>query len=281
MPATLLDGKHVAQLTETDLAERVAALKAKTGDRTPVLATILVGDDPASATYVKMKANACRRIGMESMAIELPSSTKTNDLLREIEQLNANPDVHGILLQHPAPSHIDERAAFDMIALEKDVDGVTCLGFGRMSMGEPAYGCATPQGIMRLLEHYEIKLSGQHAVVVGRSPILGKPMAMMMLQANATVTICHSRTKNLEAHIRQADVIVGAVGRPEFIQAEWIKDGAVVVDAGYHPGGVGDIEMGPLVDRVAAYTPVPGGVGPMTRALLMQNTVSAAELAAS
>ena len=164
MPATLLDGKYVAQLTEANLAERVAALKAKTGDRIPVLATILVGYDPASATYVKMKANACKRIGMESLAIELPASTKTNDLLREIEQLNTNPDVHGILLQHPVPSHIDERAAFDMIALEKDVDGVTCLGFGRMSMGEAAYGCATPQGIMRLLAHYEIELSGKHLI---------------------------------------------------------------------------------------------------------------------
>jgi methylenetetrahydrofolate dehydrogenase (NADP+)/methenyltetrahydrofolate cyclohydrolase len=263
MAATLLDGKHVAQLTEASLAERVASLKTKTGNRTPVLATILVGDDPASATYVKMKANACKRIGMESLAIELPSSTKTNDLLREIEQLNANPDVHGILLQHPVPSHIDERAAFDMIALAKDVDGVTCLGFGRMSMGEAAYGCATPQGIMRLLEHYEIELSGKHAVVVGRSPILGKPMAMMMLQAN----------------VRQADVIVGAVGRPEFIRADWIKDGAVVVDAGYHPGGVGDIELGPLVDRVAAYTPVPGGVGPMTINTLIMQTVESGEKA--
>ena len=279
MSATLLDGKHVAQLTEANLSERVAALKAKTGDRTPVLATILVGDDPASATYVKMKANACKRVGMESLAIELPASIKTNDLLREIEQLNANPDVHGILLQHPVPSHIYERAAFDMIALEKDVDGVTCLGFGRMSMGESAYGCATPQGIMRLLEHYEIELSGKHAVVVGRSPILGKPMAMMMLQANATVTICHSRTQNLESHIRQADVIVGAVGRPEFIRADWIKDGAVVVDAGYHPGGVGDIEMGPLVNRVAAYTPVPGGVGPMTINTLIMQTVESGEKA--
>jgi methylenetetrahydrofolate dehydrogenase (NADP+)/methenyltetrahydrofolate cyclohydrolase len=230
-------------------------------------------------TYVKMKANACKRVGMESLAIELPASIKTNDLLREIEQLNANPDVHGILLQHPVPSHIDERAAFDMIALEKDVDGVTCLGFGRMSMGEPAYGCATPQGIMRLLEHYEIELSGKHAVVVGRSPILGKPMAMMMLQANATVTICHSRTQNLESHIQQADVIVGAVGRPEFIRADWIKDGAVVVDAGYHPGGVGDIEMGPLVNRVAAYTPVPGGVGPMTINTLIMQTVESGEKA--
>ena len=279
MPATLLDGKHVAQLTEANLAERVASLKANTGDRTPVLATILVGDDPASATYVKMKANACRRIGMESLAIELPASIKTNDLLREIEQLNANPDVHGILLQHPVPAHIDERAAFDMIALEKDVDGVTCLGFGRMSMGEAAYGCATPKGIMRLLEHYEIELSGKHAVVVGRSPILGKPMAMMMLQANATVTICHSRTQHLESHIRQADVIVGAVGRPEFIRADWIKDGAVVVDAGYHPGGVGDIELGPLVDRVSAYTPVPGGVGPMTINTLIMQTVESGEKA--
>ena len=279
MTALLLDGKYVAQLTEANLTERVAALKAKTGNRTPVLATILVGDDPASATYVRMKANACRRIGMESMAIELPASTKTNALLSQIEQLNANPDVHGILLQHPVPSHIDERAAFDMIALEKDVDGVTCLGFGRMSMGESAYGCATPQGIMRLLEHYELSLSGLHAVVVGRSPILGKPMSMMMLQANATVTICHSRTRNLESHIRQADLVVGAVGRPEFIRADWIKDGAIVVDAGYHPGGVGDIELTPLIDRVKAYTPVPGGVGPMTINTLIMQTVQSGEKA--
>ncbi len=279
MTALLLDGKYVAQLTEANLTERVAALKAKTGNRTPVLATILVGDDPASATYVRMKANACRRIGMESMAIELPASTKTNALLSQIEQLNANPDVHGILLQHPVPSHIDERAAFGMIALEKDVDGVTCLGFGRMSMGESAYGCATPQGIMRLLEHYELSLSGLHAVVVGRSPILGKPMSMMMLQANATVTICHSRTRDLESHIRQADLVVGAVGRPEFIRADWIKDGAIVVDAGYHPGGVGDIELTPLVDRVKAYTPVPGGVGPMTINTLIMQTVQSGEKA--
>jgi methylenetetrahydrofolate dehydrogenase (NADP+)/methenyltetrahydrofolate cyclohydrolase len=279
MPALLLDGKYVAQLTEANLTERVAKLKERTGDRTPVLATILVGDDPASATYVKMKANACKRIGMESLAIELPSTTKTNDLLREIEQLNINPDVHGILLQHPVPSHIDERAAFDMIALDKDVDGVTCLGFGRMSMGEPAYGCATPQGIMRLLEHYKLDLAGLHAVVVGRSPILGKPMAMMMLQANATVTICHSRTRDLESHIRQADLVVGAVGRPEFIRADWIKDDAIVVDAGYHPGGVGDIEIAPLIERVKAYTPVPGGVGPMTINTLIMQTVESGESA--
>lgn len=279
MSALVLDGKHVAKLTEEALATRVEGLKARSGGRTPVLATVLVGDDPASATYVKMKGNACRRVGMESLAIELPATLKTNDLLREIEQLNNNPDVHGILLQHPVPSQIDERAAFDMIDLAKDVDGVTCLGFGRMAMGEPAYGCATPQGIMRLLAHYDIDLEGKHAVVVGRSPILGKPMAMMMLQANATVTICHSRTQNLPAHIEQADVIVGAVGRPEFIRADWIKDGAVVVDAGYHPGGVGDIELGPLLNRVTAYTPVPGGVGPMTINTLIQQTVESGEKA--
>jgi len=279
MSALILDGKHVAQLTEAELSVRVAALKAKSDGRTPVLATILVGDDPASATYVKMKGNACRRVGMESKAIELPATIKTNDLLREIELLNADPDVHGILLQHPVPAHIDERAAFDMIDLAKDVDGVTCLGFGRMAMGEAAYGCATPQGIMRLLAHYEIPLQGKHTVVVGRSPILGKPMAMMMLQANATVTICHSRTQDLAEHIKRADIIVGAVGRPEFIRADWIKDGAVVVDAGYHPGGVGDIELAPLVDRITAYTPVPGGVGPMTINTLIQQTVESGEKA--
>ena len=281
MTALLLDGKYVAQLTEAALSERVSRLKDRSGGRTPVLATILVGDDPASATYVKMNGNACARVGMESLKIELPSSTRTNDLLRQIEDLNNNPDVHGILLQHPVPSQIDERAAFDMIALEKDVDGVTCLGFGRMAMGESAYGCATPQGIMRLLAHYEVPLEGKHAVVVGRSPILGKPMAMMMLQANATVTICHSRTQNLQDHIKQADIIVGAVGRPEFIRADWIKDGAVVVDAGYHPGGVGDIELEPLKERVAAYTPVPGGVGPMTINTLIQQTVESGEKALS
>ena len=281
MTAVVLDGKHVAQLTEEQLSKRVEALKGKSNGRTPVLATILVGDDPASATYVKMKGNACRRVGMESMAIELPASTRSNDLLKEIEQLNENPDVHGILLQHPVPSQIDERACFDMIALEKDVDGVTCLGFGRMAMGESAYGCATPQGIMRLLAHYEINLEGLHAVVIGRSPILGKPMAMMMLEANATVTICHSRTHDLESHVRQADLVVGAVGRPEFIRANWIKDGAVVVDAGYHPGGVGDIELSPLAERASAITPVPGGVGPMTINTLIQQTVESGEKALS
>jgi methylenetetrahydrofolate dehydrogenase (NADP+)/methenyltetrahydrofolate cyclohydrolase len=232
-----------------------------------------VGADPASATYVKMKGNACRRVGMDSMAIELSETTTTEQLLEKINELNNNPDVHGILLQHPVPEQIDERLCFDAIAAHKDVDGVTCLGFGRMAMQEPAYGAATPAGIMRLLEAYDVNLEGKHVVVVGRSPILGKPMAMMMLNANATVTICHSRTQNLSEFVKQADVIVGAVGKPEFIKAEWIKDGAVVVDAGYHPGGVGDIELAPLTDRVAAYTPVPGGVGPMTINTLILQTL--------
>ena len=276
MSVLVLDGKTLAAKTEAELLARVEGLKGKSGGQTPILATILVGDDPASATYVKMKGNACRRVGMDSMAVELPASTTTEELLRTIERLNDNPDVHGILLQHPVPEQVDERACFDAIALHKDVDGVTCLGFGRMAMGEDAYGCATPQGIMRILEHYEIPIEGKHAVVVGRSPILGKPMAMMLLQKNATVTICHSRTQNLPELVKQADIVVGAVGKPEFIKADWVKAGAVVIDAGYHPGGVGDIELAPLIDKVVAYTPVPGGVGPMTiNTLIMQSVLSA------
>lgn len=275
MSALVLDGKTLAAQTEADLLARVEQLKARSGGKAPILATILVGDDPASATYVRMKGNACRRVGLESLAVELPASTSTETLLAKIHELNASPDVHGILLQHPVPEQVDERACFDAIALEKDVDGVTCLGFGRMAMGEDAYGCATPQGIMRILEHYGIDIEGKHAVVVGRSPILGKPMAMMLLQKNATVTICHSRTRDLPALVAQADILVGAVGRPEFIKADWVKPGAVVVDAGYHPGGVGDIELGPLGDKASAYTPVPGGVGPMTiNTLILQSVMS-------
>ena len=277
MSALVLDGKALAAKTEQELSLRVASLKAATQGQTPILATILVGDDPASATYVKMKGNACARVGMASLKVELPVGTSTAELLAKIHELNDNPNVHGILLQHPVPEGIDERLCFDAISAEKDVDGVTCLGFGRMSMGEEAYGCATPKGIMRLLEAYEVPLAGQHAVVVGRSPILGKPMAMMLLNANCTVTICHSRTRDLPALIRQADIVVGAVGKPEFIKAAWIKDGAVVVDAGYHPGGVGDIELAPLLDRVTAYTPVPGGVGPMTINTLIYQSVDSAE----
>lgn len=277
--ALVLDGKALAKKIEEDLSSRVDNLKQKTG-RTPILATILVGDDPASATYVRMKGNACKRVGMDSMKVELPSATTTEELKAKIDELNANPDVHGILLQHPVPSHIDERACFEQIDLDKDVDGVTCLGFGRMSMGESAFGSCTPQGIMHLLNHYDIELAGKEAVVVGRSPILGKPMAMMLLNANCTVTICHSRSQDLASFVKRADIIVGAVGVPELIRADWIKQGAVVVDAGFHPtesGGVGDIELKGLENVASAFTPVPGGVGPMTINTLIRQTVEAAE----
>ena len=277
MSALILDGKSLAKKTEAELSQRVTALKLANNGQAPILATILVGSDPASGTYVKMKQNACKRIGMESIAVELSEQTTTEQLLATINELNDNPNCHGILLQHPVPAQIDERACFDAIAAEKDVDGVTCLGFGRMAMNEPAYGSATPQGIMRILEAYDIELSGKHAVVVGRSPILGKPMALMLLNANATVTICHSRTQDLPSLIKQADILVGAVGRPEFIKAEWIKDGAVVVDAGYHPGGLGDIDLEPIMQTATAYTPVPGGVGPMTINTLILQCVMAAE----
>jgi len=279
MSAIVLDGKTLAARCEAEIATRVAALVRDNDGRRPVLATLLVGDDPASATYVRMKRNACARVGLDSLALELPAATTTDELLRQIEALNANPDCHGILLQHPVPEQIDERRCFDAIAPEKDVDGVTCTGFGRMAMGVQAYGSATPQGIMRLLTAYDIALAGKHAVVVGRSPILGKPMAMMLLNADATVTICHSRTRDLPDILRTADLIVGAVGRPEFIRGDWIRDGAVVIDAGYHPGGVGDIELAAVRERVAAYTPVPGGVGPMTINTLILQTLEAAERA--
>lgn len=281
MSATMMNGKAYATEMEHELSQRVAVIQQKTG-QTPILATILVGDDPASATYVKMKGNACQRVGMQSMRVEMPQNTSTEQLLAKIAELNVNPNVHGILLQHPVPAQIDERACFDAIDLAKDVDGVTCLGFGNMAMGEPAYGSCTPQGIMYLFEKYGIELAGKHAVVVGRSAILGKPMAMMLLNADCTVTICHSKTQNLAEFIKQADIVVGAVGKPELIKKDWIKSGAVVVDAGFHPtptGGVGDIELGGIESIASAYTPVPGGVGPMTINTLIRQTVEAAEKA--
>lgn len=277
MPAIVLDGKALATKIEEDLISRVRAIKAKWNGKVPVLATILVGDDPASATYVKMKGNACARVGMDSRKVLLPQSTTTEVLLQEIDKLNADPLVQGILLQHPVPPQIDERECFDRISLEKDVDGVTVLGFGKMAMSEPAYGSSTPAGIMHLLRHYGIGIEGRHVVVIGRSPILGKPVAMMMLNANATVTLCHSRTKNLPELVKQADIIIAALNKPEFVKGAWIKDGAVVVDAGYHPGRVGDVELSSVIDKCFAYTPVPGGVGPMTIATLIAQTVEAAE----
>ena len=274
--AIILDGKSLALSSEEELKMRVATLLEKK-NFVPILATILVGSDPASATYVKMKGNACERIGMKSIKVELDGDTTTEELLSKINELNSNPEVHGILLQHPVPDQIDERLCFDAIDIKKDVDGVTCLGFGNMSMGEKAFGSCTPQGIMRLLHEYKIEIEGKHAVVVGRSPILGKPMAMMLLNENATVSICHSKTTNLQEHLIKADIIVGAVGIPKFIKSDWIKDGAVVIDAGYHPEKCGDIDLEGIIERCSAYTPVPGGVGPMTINTLMLQTVEACE----
>ena len=276
MSSKILDGKVLAKLAEEDIQTDVSKLKEI--GITPTLATILVGLDPASATYVKMKQNACARLGMDSIAVELSKDTTTEELLESINKLNNDKNVHGILLQHPVPAQIDERKCFDSISVKKDVDGVTCLGFGKMTMGEEAFGSCTPAGIMRILEHYQIEISGKTAVVVGRSPILGKPMAMMLLNKNATVTICHSRTKNLEDQIKNADIVVGAVGVPRLIQKDWIKKGAVVIDAGYHPADkCGDIDLEGMNSIASAHTPVPGGVGPMTINTLILNTLLAAQ----
>ena len=274
--AIVLDGKKLSSKSEEGFALRVKKLKEKNGS-TPILATILVGNDPASATYVKMKGNACKRVGMESIKVELDESSSTDMVLEKIQELNANKDVHGILLQHPVPKQIDERKCFDAIDLKKDVDGVTSLGFGKMSMQERAFGSCTPLGIMRLLEEYKIPLEGKFAVVVGRSPILGKPMAMMLLNKNATVSICHSKTNSLPEIIKNADILVGAVGIPKFIKGEWIKDRAVVIDAGYHPEKCGDIDLEDIIPRCSAYTPVPGGVGPMTINTLIMQTLESCE----
>ena len=274
MTATILDGKNLSKITEESIKKRVETL-SKDGVE-PTLATILVGNDPASETYVKMKQNTCARLGMQSIAIELPKDTSTGELLKKIKSLNDDKNVHGILLQHPVPSQIDERKCFDAIDINKDVDGVTCLGFGNMSMGIEAYGSCTPAGIIRLIEHYNLDIQGLNAVVVGRSPILGKPMAMMLLNLNATVTICHSRTNNIEKIIKDADLIVGAVGIPKFIKSDWIKQNCIVIDAGYHPEKCGDIDLNGIENIASAYTPVPGGVGPMTiNTLILQTLISA------
>jgi len=279
MSAIILDGKELSKISEESIKKKVQELSSK--NIKPTLATILVGNDPASETYVKMKRNTCARVGMESIAVELSEETSTEELLETIRKLNNDKNVHGILLQHPVPSQIDERLCFDEIDIKKDVDGVTCLGFGNMSMGLEAYGSCTPAGIIRLINHHNLKVEGLNAVVVGRSPILGKPMAMMLLNMNATVTICHSRTLNLDSIIKNADLIVGAVGIPKFIKSEWIKKGAIVIDAGYHPEKCGDIDLDNIEDIASAYTPVPGGVGPMTINTLILQTLQSAERSTS
>ena len=275
MKTKVLDGKKLALQAEIEIKNQVNELLLK--GITPTLATILVGDDPASETYVRMKRNTCARVGIKSIAVELSKDTSTEELLSKIDALNKDSSVNGILLQHPVPKQIDERKCFDAIALEKDVDGVTCLGFGNMAMGLDAYGSCTPAGIIRLIDEYQIEIEGMNAVVVGRSPILGKPMAMMLLNKNATVTICHSRTKNIDSIIKEADLVVGAVGIPKFIKRDWIKKGAIVIDAGYHPQKCGDIDLDQIEEIASAYTPVPGGVGPMTINTLIFNTLKSAQ----
>ena len=275
MSALLLDGKKLASTSEIEIAKEVSELKSH--GINPTLATILVGNDPASETYVRMKRNTCKRVGMESIAVELSESTTTDELLSTINDLNKDNSVHGILLQHPVPSQIDERKCFDAIDINKDVDGVTCLGFGNMAMGLNAYGSCTPAGIIRLIQYYKLDIEGLNAVVVGRSPILGKPMAMMLLNLNATVTICHSRTTNIEKIIKNADLIVGAVGIPRFIKTEWVKQDAIVIDAGFHPEKCGDIALDNMTNISSAYTPVPGGVGPMTINTLILHTMQSAK----
>jgi methylenetetrahydrofolate dehydrogenase (NADP+) / methenyltetrahydrofolate cyclohydrolase len=272
----LIDGKATSQKIMAALATRVEALKSAHGI-TPCLATILVGDDPASATYVKMKGKACERVGMRSERYALPNDTTTDQLAALIDELNGRDDLHGILLQHPVPKQIDERHCFDAIALAKDVDGVTTWGYGRMAMGEPAFESCTPKGIMRLLDEYNVPIEGAHAVVIGRSAILGKPMAALLLNRNATVTIAHSKTRDLPALVRQADIVVAAVGKPRFVKGDWLKPGAWVMDAGYTQGNIGDVDFDAALPIVAGITPVPGGVGPMTIAMLLESTVVAAE----
>lgn len=273
---TVIDGKAYAREEEAEIRAIVQDIIAKTG-KTPVLATILVGNNPASVTYVRMKGNACARVGMLSRKVELPESTTTQELLEVINTLNRDPEVCGILLQHPVPAHIDERACFDAISLEKDVDGVTTAGFGRAAMGLDAFCSATPLAIVSLLKRYNIPLEGKEAVVIGRSPILGKPVAALLLNENATVTIAHSKTRNLPDIVRRADIVVAAVGKPLFVKEAWIKEGAVLMDAGYNAGNVGDIDLEACIPHCSAYTPVPGGVGPVTIAMLMKQTAAAAQ----
>ena len=274
--AEILNGKELSKKVEVELKKRVEVLVERLGFK-PVLSTILVGDNPASVTYVKMKAKACERIGLESQIIHLEQNTTTDELLEVIRDLNEDHKVCGILLQHPVPKQIDERRCFDEISLQKDVDGVNSWSFGKVSMGEKAYKCATPYGIIRILKAYNIELAGKHAVVVGRSAILGKPVAMLLLNKNCTVTICHSKTQNLSDIVKTADIVVGCVGIANFIKAEWIKPGAVLVDAGYNEGNVGDIDLENAKEISSAYTPVPGGVVRVTINLLLLQTVESAE----
>lgn len=280
MPAAILDGKKVSAQVEEQLIQRIANLKAQ--GITPGLAVILAGDDPASQTYVRNKEKACERLGLYSHTIRLPEDVTQEALEAVIAQQNADPAIHGILVQLPLPEHLDSERALALIRPEKDVDGFHDINMGRLLRGTDGVIACTPKGIMRLLESAGISPSGKEAVVVGRSNIVGKPMAMLLLQQNATVTVCHSRTADLAAHTRRADLLVAAVGRPGFITADMVKEGAVVIDVGINrvDGKLcGDVDFETVSHKASYITPVPGGVGKMTIAMLMENTVEAAEKA--
>jgi len=276
--AQLMDGVALSRTILENCKLRVTAFTARVGRR-PCLAAVIVGRDPASVTYVKMKQARCERVGVESVLVELPETTTTQEVVAIIEGLSEDDRIDGILLQHPVPEAVDERAAFEAIAPSKDVDGVTKDSFASMAFGLPGFASCTPAGIMRLLDAYGVDPSGRHAVVIGRSPILGKPIGMLLLTRDATVTYCHSRTKDLPVIVRSADIVVAAVGRPNFVRGDWIKPWAVVIDAGYNDGNVGDVAFSEAMSVASLITPVPGGVGPTTIALLIEQTISAAEQA--
>ena len=276
----LLDGLALSKIVRTELADRVSELKRQ--GIHPRLDVIVAAQDPASVAYVKMKRKWAEAAGIDGEAFEITDATSQEELMAQIKAVNENPLVHGVLLQHPLPKHLDEDAALLALGAEKDVDGITPASLGRLTAGLPGFRCATPLGITKILDHYNINVTGKRALVIGRSHILGKPMALMLLERNATVTIAHSRTLDLADRCREADILVAAVGRAEMVKGDWIKPGAIVIDAGYNKvegrkGDVGDVDFESASMIAGAITPVPGGVGPMTVASLLSNAVTAAE----
>jgi methylenetetrahydrofolate dehydrogenase (NADP+)/methenyltetrahydrofolate cyclohydrolase len=281
--ARVIDGKAVAARVRAEVADEVREFVAEHG-RAPGLATVLVGDDPASAVYVGSKHKASAEVGIESFRHNLPADTSREDLLALLDELNADPAVSGILCQLPLPDHLDEDEITNHIVAEKDVDGLTIANAGRLALGIPGLRPCTPSGVMLLLEDVGAEIEGARAVVVGRSNLFGKPMAQLLLGANATVTICHSRTRDLPSVCREADILIAAVGRPKMVGGDWVKPGAIVIDVGINrtdDGLVGDVDFGAAAEVAGAITPVPGGVGPMTIACLLRNTVTAARAMAA
>ena len=279
MPAQLIDGKAIAQAVRAEVKGKVEEFSGRTGVL-PCLATVLVGGDPASAVYVRNKGKACREVGMLSRQMNVPASTSQEELLDIVAGLNADAAVHGILVQLPLPDRIDETRILESIDPAKDVDGFHPVNAGRLLTGQPSFVPCTPLGILRMLDHEGVELKGKHAVVVGRSNIVGKPVALLLLSRHATVTICHSRTRDLPGVVRGADVVVAAVGKAEMVRGSWLAPGSVVIDVGINrlPDGrlVGDVAFGEAMEVAGKVTPVPGGVGPMTIAMLLQNTLEAA-----